>query len=259
MMRPADPVPAPPSSARAERSRRPRRGALRLLAVLVALASPGAACRGGGNGDGDGDDGGFADNGGIGTGTLRIIAALSVDEDGDFQANVNLANAMNQVVSGATVVLRTPDQGDLTLVEEPAGFGTYVLPPGAWDYAAGFGLEVDGGAEGNAHGIGFDAPDLTQVLFPESQDTLPLGQDATVTWAGRGAEQHRLTLTVNDYDSGWTDGDPGSAVIPAAVLTTAAVETLTVRRRKEIDITSGRPGSVFKAELRDVVEPLGLQ
>lgn len=230
-----------------------------LLAAMAALSLPVAACSGGGGGDDD-DDGGFGDDGGTGTGTLRIIAALSVDPDGNFLANVNVADEQSTVVSGATVTLKTPDQGDVLLVEQPVGFGTYVIAPaGSVDYAAGFGLDVDGGADGNATGIGFDAPELTSVTAPQNQDTVPLNQDLTVTWAGRGADEHRLELIVNDYDSGWIDGDTGSEVILAAVLTTAATETLTVRRRKELDITSGRPGSVFTVELEDIVEPLGVQ
>jgi hypothetical protein len=228
-----------------------------LLAALAALALSSAACSGGG-GDDDDDDGGFSDDGGSGTQTLRITAALSVGPTGDFLANVNVLTSQSTVVSGATVTLRTPD-GDLALVEQPVGFGTYVLPAGDHEYAAGFGLEIDAGADGNATGIGFDAPGLTEVLAPLDQTTLPVNQDINVTWAGRGADQHRFELTVNDYDSGYVEGDTGSDVILAAVVTSAATETLTIRRRKELDITSGFAGSKFTANLEDVIEPLGLQ
>jgi len=232
-----------------------------LFAASAALAMTVAACSGGAGGDDDDDGGsGFDDDGGSGTGTLRIIAALSVDPDGTFLANVNVADQDNTVVSGGTVTLRTPDQGDIVLVEQPVGFGTYVIsPPGSVDYASGFGLDVDGGADGNATGIGFNAPDPTGITAPQNQDTLPLSQDMTVTWSGRGADDHRIELVVNDYDSGWVAGDTGTDVIVAAVLNTASTETLTVRRRKELEITSGRPGSVFTVELEDVIEPLGLQ
>ena len=227
------------------------------LAALAAISVSAGACSG--SGDDDDDGGSFSDNGGDGTGTLRIIAALAVDADGEFTANVSLANESNTIVQGATVTLRTPEQGDIVL-DEQVGFGTYVLPAGTWDYASGFGLDVDGGADGNAFGIGFNAPDLTQVTSPQNQDVVPISQDLTVTWAGRGADQHRLELTVHDYDSNWVDGDTGSDVILGAVITSSAsVETLTVRRRREFDISSGRPGSVFSAQLEDVIEPLGVQ
>lgn len=228
-----------------------------LLAAAAALSLSAAACSGGGDDDDDG--GGFSDDGGTGTGTLRIVAALSVDPDGNFLANVNVADAQSTVVNGATVTLKTPDQGDIVLVEQPVGFGTYVLPTGDYDYSSGYGLDVDGGSDGNAFGIGFDAPDATAVTSPQNQDTVPLSQDLTVTWAGRGADEHRLELIVNDYDSGWVGGDTGSDVIVAAVIGTAATETLTVRRRREIDITSGTQNSVFSVELEDVIEPLGVQ
>lgn len=233
--------------------------ALLFTAALSALAFPIGACSGGGDDDDDGGSG-FQDDGGTGTGTLRIIAALSVDPDGNFLANVNLANENTMVVSGATVTLKTPDQGDILLTEQPVGFGNYIIvPAGSVDYASGFGLDVDGGADGNAFGIGFNAPDPTAVTSPQNQDSFPLSQDLTVTWAGRGADQHRLELFKNDYDSGFVDGDTGSDVILAAVITSAGTETLIVRRRKEIDITSGRAGSVFTVELEDIVEPLNVQ
>lgn len=225
--------------------------------LLVAALAVSSACTAGG-GDDDDDGGGFGDDGGDGTGTLRIIAALAVTDAGDFTANVSLADDANTIVQGATVTLRTPEQGDILLAEQ-VGFGTYVLPSGSWEYAAGFGLDVDAGADGNAFGIGFDAPDLTDVVSPQNQDTVPVSQDLTVTWAGRGADEHRLELTVNDYDSGWVDGDEGSAVIPALSISTSATETLTIRRRREFDISSGRPGSVFSAQLEEVVEPLGVE
>jgi hypothetical protein len=226
--------------------------------LLAALTLCTAACSGGGGGDDDDDDGGFSDDGGSGTQTLRITAAMSVNPSGDFQANVNVLTSQSTVISGATVTLRTPT-GDVTLVEQPVGFGTYVLPAGDHEYAAGFGLEIDAGAEGNVTGVGFNAPGLTDVLAPLDQTTLPVNQDINVSWAGRGADQHRLELTVNDYDSGYVDGDTGSDVILAAVVTSAATETLTIRRRKEMDITSGFAGSKFTANLEDVIEPLGLQ
>ena len=224
--------------------------------VMLVAACLAAGCTAG---EGAGGGGAFTDDGGTGTGTLRIIAALSVDETSSFLANVAVADEASQPVTGASVVLGTPDQGDIALVEEPAGFGIYVLPPGAWDWTTGFSLDVDAGAAGNAAGIGFAAPDLTQVTSPQAQDTLPLGQAISVTWLGRGADEHRLRLALHEYDSGWVAGDDGAGVIPAAVTTTAGGEALTVNRRKEIAITAGRPGSAFTAELEDVITPIGLQ
>lgn len=233
---------------------------LRLLVTIAAASLAAAACSGGGGGgDDDDDDGGFDDDGGTGTGTLRINAVLAKEAQGLFTARVVVLDDASTPVSGATVVLRTPDQGDVTLVEEPP-FGAYELAPGASiDYAEGFGLEVDAGATGNATGIGFDAPSPTEITSPENQDSVPLGEDLEVTWAGRGATEHRIELVINDYDSGWTDGDPGDFTIGAAVLQTAGTESLTVRRRKEMDITSGIAGSTFTATLEDLLPTLAVE
>ena len=238
---------------------------LRSLRLLVALSSSAlavAACSGGGGGGGDDDDddgAGFDDDGGTGTGTLRINAALEKDAEGLFSVRVVVLDGANAPVGGATVVLRTPEQGDVTLVEEPP-FGAYELAPAASiDYAEGFGLEVDAGATGNATGIGFDAPSPTDITSPQNQDTVPLDADLVVTWDGSGATEHRLELVINDYDSGWTDGDPGTFTIPAAEMQTSGTESLTVRRRKEMAITSGVAGSTFTATLEDELPTIAVQ
>lgn len=232
-----------------------RRSAGRLLApALLAGSLVAAACSGGGGGAGGG---GFSDYGGDGTGTLKVVASVSV-EDGDLDSvNVALTDANNSAVSGATVTLTTPE-GEVQLVEQTVGLGFYELPSGTYAYAPGYRLDVER-IDDAATNVTIAAPDLTQVTQPESQGAVFQNQPAEVLWDGEGADQHRLELTLNDFDSGWVDGDPGSYVIQGMFLTTAGTETLTVRRRKTMPITAGRPGSEFRIDLVDTVVPIAVQ
>lgn len=221
--------------------------------LLLAASCLAAACSGGGGGGGGG---GFSDSGGTGTNSLKVTAALTV-EDGSFDAaNVAVADAASSVVSGATVILTTPT-GPIPLVESPVGFGVYVLPAGTHPYEAGYRLDVDKGAD-HADGISIQAPSATDVTSPASQANLPDHAAIDVVWGGRGADDHRLELLINHYDSDWTAGDTGAATIDAAVVNTAGVETLTVRRRKIVPITAGRPGSQISIELKDTVSPIAI-
>jgi hypothetical protein len=212
-----------------------------------------AGCAGGGGGGGGG---GFSDSGGTGTMSLKVTAAIAVQGGAFDTANVAVADAASSVVSGATVTLTTPTQV-IPLVESPVGFGVYVLPSGTFAYESGYRLDVDKGAD-HADAISILAPTATVVTSPASQANLPNHAPIDVAWNGRGADDHRLELLINHYDSDWTAGDTGSATIGAATVNTAGVETLTLRRRKIVPITAGRPGSQISIELKDTVSPIAI-
>lgn len=227
-----------------------RRLALVLAAGTAAISI--AACSGGGGGGGDTPGGGYVDDGGEGTGTLKVVVSISVDDGFIESGNLSLTDQNSSAVAGASVVLTTPDSA-ITMVEQTPGLGVYSLPAGFdTTYGAGFQLDVTRGTD-TATGITIAAPELTEVLTPANQSAIPVGAATTVTWAGQGADQFRVELLINDYDSGWQSGDPGTFEIGAANVNTAGTETLTVRRRKTMPITSGRPGSEFKIDLEDDV------
>ncbi len=221
-----------------------------LLAAVLALS---LGCSGG---DDDDDDGSisFDDSGGTGTGTLKITATLSMGTA--FQATVAVSDEENAAVSGASVVLTTPLE-EIEMVEQVAGIGFYTLPSSGYDYATGYRLDVDAG-EDYARGIAITAPAESDVTDPQGQSSLTLGNTTDVVWTGRGADAFKVEFEINEAaGSGWVDGDPGTYT--TAVLNSAGLEILTFRRKKEIEITSGRTGSLLKLELKEIVSPLSVE
>ena len=219
-----------------------------VLASCVTVSVLVAACSGGGGGGGGG---GFVDNGGQGTGTLKVVMSVTVVEGFLASANLSLTDQNSSAVSAASVLLTTPAE-QITMIEETPGLGVYTLPAGEFAYGAGFQLDVTRLTD-EAKGITIAAPGLTDIQSPEEQGSIFRGQPAEITWLGEGADQFRIELFANDFNSDWQTGDPGTYVIGGAFITTAGAETLTVRRRKILPITSGRPGSEFKIDLEDDV------
>lgn len=219
-----------------------------VLACAITTSVLVAACSGGGGGGGGG---GYVDNGGEGTGTLKVVISVTVDEGIFESANLALTDQAASAVSGASVILTTPAEA-ITMVEETPGLGVYTLPAGEFAYGAGFQLDVTRLTD-EATGITIAAPGLTDIQSPEEQGSIFRGQPSEITWLGEGADEFRIELFANDFNSDWQTGDPGTYVIGGAFITTAGAETLTVRRRKTLPITSGRPGSEFKIDIEDDV------
>lgn len=235
----------------------------KLALLLVTLAS---ACSGGGGGGNNGG-GGFGDDGGSGTGTLKVTMNISTDRDpadvnDPFEAVLAVSkNPGNTAVAGATVTLHVPGS-DIAMTEDTPGLGVYSLSSGLHMYPSqGFRLDIDH-VDGSITGASIAAPDLTQLTQPLNQANIGLNEDALVLWNGRGAQEYRLEflIGVSLYDTGWVTGDPGTATIPAAVLQTSGTGSLTLRRRKELSIptTTALPGSIWTINIRNDVLEIGV-
>jgi len=202
-------------------------------------------------------------NPGTGTQTLYVKAQAITNgsTDGSWMAvEVREGSADGQLVTNAVVSITGDQTGDIDLPWDGVQVGNFKM--GAyrkaqlvWDSA--WMLHVSRGADRvDAY---LQAPGVTTIVAPLAGTTFVRadGLPLDVTWkddAGRRAEQVELTLDHADQASITLPIDTLEHQVEANRLIATDKERLGLKRKNQVDLAGGAPGSLFSATTEHSIE-----
>ena len=192
---------------------------------------------------------------GTGTQTMKVSADIDgEDAPGGFitDFDVQLRDAQDNPISGATVTIQNNELGTVPLLETSAGSGDYqasrnTFAPG--DYR----LDVSKGAD-QVTGVIVGGMSVHDIMSPSSGDTLVVNAPLTVSWT-RPSQAAGVDVETQDYVA---EGirDDGTLTIAGEFLTARTDERVRVTRFNQVNIAGGLFGSRLKLSIRNAVEPL---
>jgi hypothetical protein len=167
----------------------------------------------------------------------------------------------NVPASAATVTLHWPD-GQIILLEDPVGTGIFQIPSGEeLPWAEAYGLSIERG-EDYLDKITITSPTLHEITSPDRFYNHYALQPLDVEWTGGDtAEEYRVVTQTNGFDSNWIEGDPGLFRIEGPNFAQAGgayMESVTVRRRKALELTGALPQSSLTLEVLQEVDPIAV-
>lgn len=195
---------------------------------------------------------------GTGSNTMLVQAEIEAqDVPGGFvtQMEVQLKNGQGSAISGATVTIRNGDLGTVTLLEDGVGSGTYKASVNSFP-SGDFRLDAVRGDDKVERvivgGIG-----VHRITSPEANATVPANQPLLVQWS-RPSEALGAELETRDFDAN-NIADTGEFTIPGSANPPRTDQRIRVWRFNQVQIAGGLPGSQFKLEVRNTVEPVVVQ
>ncbi len=200
-----------------------------------------------------------------GGGTKTLYVRAQAETDGSTKGSyivveVRQGSSEGQIVNDAVVTLRGDNTGEVGLPFQGGdwfgfrfgGYGKAELP---WD--TGWGLKVTRGAdELEAY---LEAPGITTITSPISWTTFRRanGDDLQVTWKdekNRRADYVTIDFArANGADREMT-GDERRYVVDFNRLEADDKERIEVKRRNEVNLAGGTPGSRFSATTKHRIE-----
>ena len=211
---------------------------------------------------GDDSTGPAADrnSGGSGSSTLLIKADVDAsDVPGGFVTDffVEVRDALNDPVSGATVTITNSVLGVVTLLEDPENLGDYEatrnsFPGGDFELSV---VALNG--TDRLEGVVLGGPGVHNITAPLKNATVSSLEALTITWT---VPSQAVSAEVETLD--WGPAlmpDLGVYVIPIAENTANVDQRIRVWRYNEVAIAGGLIGSRMKVEVRQTLEPITVQ
>lgn len=195
---------------------------------------------------------------GTGTLTLKVTADIDAkDVVGGFitDFDVDVEDAAGNPISAATVTIKNPSLGEITLLESNAGSGKYVAVRNSFP-DGDFELNVVRGTD-NVQGVILGGPGVHTITAPLANATVPALQSLIVTWDSP-SQAKSAELETRDYGPVVVP-DTGAAMVPALENVARADQRIRVVRFNEVGINGGLPGSRMRVEVRQTVEPIIVQ
>jgi hypothetical protein len=195
-----------------------------------------------------------------GTGTLTLRVTADIDANDvvgsfitDFQVDVEDAGGLP--ISGAIVTFNNSSLGEITLLEDAVGSGSYVAVRNGFP-EGDFELNVVRGTD-NIQGVILGGPGVHTITAPLASTSVTALQSLIVTWTSPSQAKSAEVETRN-YGPVVVP-DTGAAMIPSLELEARVDERIRVFRFNEVGINGGLPGSRLKVEVRQTVEPIIVQ
>ncbi|MCH7717715.1 MAG: hypothetical protein IH876_16450 [Gemmatimonadetes bacterium] len=195
---------------------------------------------------------------GTGTLTLKVTADIDAkDVVGGFVTDFEVAieDAGGNPISGATVTIKNPSLGEITLLETSAGSGEYTAVRNSFP-SGDFELNVVRDTD-NVQGVILGGPGIHTITAPLADESVPALQSLIVTW-NSPSQAKSAELETRDYGP-VVIPDTGAAVIPSSETLARSDERIRIYRFNEVGINGGLPGSRLKVEVRQTVEPVIIQ
>jgi hypothetical protein len=192
---------------------------------------------------------------GSGSRTLFVHAQAETDGSTDgswMMVKVRQGNSEGQPVTDATVTVTGDNGGEVGLPFELDGYTRRRI---SWD--TGWGLEVKRGDD--ALQAYLEAPGITTITRPIGGTTFKraAGDDLLVTWTDEKMRKADF-VTVEFKRAGGADreftGDPFEYEVELNRLVADDDERISVKRRNEVNLEGGTPGSRFSAVTRHRVD-----
>ena len=195
---------------------------------------------------------------GTGTLTLKVTADIDAkDVVGGFVTDFEVAieDAGGNPISGATVTIKNPSLGEITLLETSTGSGEYTAVRNSFP-SGDFELNVVRDTD-NVQGVILGGPGIHTITAPLADESVPALQSLIVTW-NSPSQAKSAELETRDYGPVVVP-DTGAAVIPSSETLARSDERIRIYRFNEVGINGGLPGSRLKVEVRQTVEPVIIQ
>ncbi len=195
---------------------------------------------------------------GTGTLTLKVTADIDAkDVVGGFITDfeVVVEDAGGNPISGATVTIKNPSIGEITLLETSAGSGEYTAVRNTFP-SGDFELNVVRGTD-NIQGVILGGPGIHTITAPLADASVTALQDLIVTW-NSPSQAKSAELETRDYGPVVVP-DTGAAMVPSLENVARADQRIRIYRFNEVGINGGLPGSRMKVEVRQTVEPVIIQ
>lgn len=200
-------------------------------------------------------------NPGTGSSTLTVTADIDANDDptiiGGFSTDydVSVRVGAGTPVSGATVTIKNPSLGTLTLPETAPGSGDYLLTGNTFP-SGDFELNVVKATD-NVRGVVLGGPGVHNITAPVKNATVPANQSLTVRWT---VPSKAKSAEVETRDFGpVTLPDTGAYQIAGTSNPARPDQRIRVFRFNEVDIAGGLPGSRLRVTVRKTVEPVIVQ
>ncbi|MCH7549173.1 MAG: hypothetical protein IH969_06525 [Candidatus Krumholzibacteriota bacterium] len=171
------------------------------------------------------------------------------------QAALDVEDAAGNPVSLATVTIKNPSLGEITLLETSAGSGKYTAVRNSFP-SGDFELNVVLGTD-NIQGVILGGPGIHTITAPLANDTLVALQSLIVTW-NSPSQAKSAEVETRDYGPVVVP-DTGAVMVPSLENVVRADQRIRVFRFNEVGINGGLPGSRMKVEVRQTVEPVIIQ
>ncbi len=195
---------------------------------------------------------------GTGTLTLKVTADIDAkDVVGGFITDfeVVVEDAGGNPISGATVTIKNPSIGEITLLETSAGSGEYTAVRNTFP-SGDFELNVVRGTD-NIQGVILGGPGIHTITAPLADASVTALQTLIVTW-NSPSQAKSAELETRDYGPVVVP-DTGAAMVPSLENVARADQRIRIYRFNEVGINGGLPGSRMKVEVRQTVEPVIIQ
>ena len=195
---------------------------------------------------------------GTGTLTLKVTADIDAkDVVGGFITDfeVVVEDAGGNPISGATVTIKNPSIGEITLLETSAGSGEYTAVRNTFP-SGDFELNVVRGTD-NIQGVILGGPGIHTITAPLADASVTALQTLIVTW-NSPSQAKSAELETRDYGPVVVP-DTGAAMVPSLENVARADQRIRIYRFNEVGINGGLPGSRLKVEIRQTVEPVIIQ
>ncbi len=198
-------------------------------------------------------------SGGTGSGTLSVKADVdATDVAGGLVTDflVEVRDALNDPVSGASVTITNPTLGVVTLLEDP-GTGDYEatrnsFPSGDFELSV-----VAANGTDRVEGVVLGGPGVHTITAPLANSTVLSSEALTITWT---APSQAVSAEVETLDFGPAlVPDNGTYVVSIANNVANGAQRIRVFRYNEVAIAGGLIGSRMQVEVRQTVEPVIVQ
>ena len=198
-------------------------------------------------------------SGGNGSSTLLIKADVDAsDVAGGFVTDflVEVRDALNNPVSGATVTISNSGLGVVTLLEDP-GTGDYEatrnsFPGGDFELSV-----VAANGTDRVEGVVLGGPGVHAITAPLQNATVLSSEALTITWT---VPSQAVSAEVETLD--WGPAlvpDVGSYVVPISSNMANPSQRIRIWRYNEVAIAGGLIGSRMRVEIRQTLEPFTVQ
>ena len=195
-----------------------------------------------------------------GTGTLTLKVNADIDANdavGGFitDFSVDVEDAGGNPISLATVTIKNPALGEITLLETAAGSGEYTAVRNSFPNGD-FELNVVRGTD-NVQGVILGGPGVHTITAPLANASVTKLQSLIVTW-NSPSQAKSAELETRNYGPVVVP-DTGAAMVPALENEPRQDQRIRIYRFNEVGINGGLPGSRLKVEVRQTVEPVIVQ
>lgn len=216
------------------------------LALAVALA-----------GCGDDTTGPAAERNDPGTGTQTMLVKADIegeDAPGGFVTDfeVQLRDAQDNPISGATVTIQNGALGTVNLLESGQGTGDYVAVRNSFP-SGDYRLDVVSGTD-NVHGVVIGGMAAHVITSPSANDTVLANAPLVINWT-RPSQAAGADVETQDFQAEGIP-DSGTYTVPATGNPARDDGRVRIARFNRVDIAGGLFGSELKLKIRNTVEPV---